>query len=93
MSVSTRSSVSPFIAFCKANSVELRTANPTAKIGDIGGLMWDRWSKLSEVEKAVYRPAIRSRESVPPSEPTLRHSARLRNKQLGLDFWGLKKKN
>jgi len=80
--------VSPFIAFCKAKRDEVKAANPKAEVGDMGRLLSARWKELSESEKAVYSfPRSVSKNE---SEPVLRRSARLRNKSLGLDFWGLK---
>ena len=83
--------VSPFIAFCKAKRDEVKAANPTAKFGDMSKLLSALWKELSENEKMAY---VNSHQTVDKNnkdnEPELRRSARLRNKRLGLNFWGNK---
>lgn len=87
----TECPVSPFIAFCKANRDEIKAANPTAELGDMGGLLSAAWKELSKSEKASY--AVNHKNcalATSQCEPGLRRSSRLRNKRLGLDFWGIK---
>jgi len=89
MSGYTNPTESSYIVFCKAMRDEVRVANPTAEFGQMGRLLRARWNNMSETEKASY--AVRSQ-----SEPCvfgLRRSSRLRNKRLGLNFWGIKLKN
>ena len=84
-------SISPFIAFCKAKREEVKAANPTAELGDMGRLLAARWKKMTEIEKAVYSTPRRVYVAAKQEpEPALRRSSRLRNKRLGLNFWGLK---
>lgn len=66
---------SAYIAFCKAKRHEVNEA----KFGDKGKILRALWNKMSDSEKAIYT-----------KEPVLRRSSRLRNKQLGLNFWGNK---
>jgi HMG (high mobility group) box len=93
----SKPTVSPFIAFCKANRDEVKAANPTSEFGEMGRLLWSLWNQLSDSEKAVYSEPRGSRDTsgnqvhTPPIEAGIRRSSRLRNKRLGLDFWGLKK--
>ena len=90
----TNRAVSPFIAFCKAKRDDIKDANPTAELGDMGRLLSAAWKDLSENEKALY--AVNHKNYIVESshcELGLRRSARLRNKRLGLNFWGLKLKN
>jgi len=68
---------------------EVKAANPTAEFGEMGRLLRARWNNMNETEKASYAVG---RESE-PCESGLRRSSRLRNKRLGLNFWGLKLKN
>jgi hypothetical protein len=89
-----------YLAFCVANREEVKAANPSAEVGDMGRLLRTRWNMLSESEKAMYnkpRVAIQmdlNNEPTQDNEPNqvLRRSSRLRNKRLGLNFWGLKEK-
>ena len=79
---------SPFIEFCYANRDAIKAENPTAKFGEIGKLLSARWI---EQKKAVYSDAPNPiRVEVAEQEPELRRSSHLRNKQLGVDFWGRK---
>lgn len=79
---------SPFIEFCFANRDAVKAANPKAGFGEIGKLLSALWI---EQKKAVYsEPRTKVNFQVAESEPELRRSARLRNKQLGVDFWGRK---
>lgn len=90
----TNRTVSPFIAFCKAKRDDIKAANPTAELGDMGGLLSAAWKELSESEKAVY--AVNHKNYVIASsqcESGLRRSSRLRNNRLGLDFFGIKLQN
>jgi hypothetical protein len=87
----TNRTVSPFIAFCKAKRDEIKAANPTSELGDMGRLLSAAWKELSESEKAVY--AVNHKNyavATSQCEYGLRRSNRLRNKRLGLDFWGTK---
>lgn len=96
MSVFANSTFSAYIAFCKVNRDEVKAANPGAQFGDMGRLLRARWNKMSDREKAVYskprQVQVDSSTNV-QSEHGVRRSSRLRNKRLGLDFWGLKIKN
>lgn len=84
--------VSPFIAFCHANREEVKAANPKANFGDIAQILTTLWKeKVAYVEPRsvqVVAPA-----PAPANEPELRRSARLRNKRIGLNFWGCKINN
>jgi len=92
--------MSGYIAFCIANREEVKAANPSAEFGDMGCLLRTRWNGLSESEKAMYdKPPVKVQndqniEPTQDNEPdqVLRRSSRLRNKRLGLNFWGLKEK-
>lgn len=89
MSASTQSKVSPFIAFCHAKRDELKAANPTA---DMGRMLAMLWKDMSVTERMAYADLSKSnRISLQTENPQeVRRSSRLRNKRLGLDFWGLK---
>jgi hypothetical protein len=90
----TTRSVSPFIAFCKAKRDYIKAANPTAELGDMGRLLSAAWKEVSDSEKELY--AVNHKNYAVESsqcESGLRRSSRLRNKRLGLNFWGLKLKN
>jgi HMG (high mobility group) box len=81
-------------AFCVANREEVKAANPAAEVGDMGRLLRIRWNSLSESEKAMYdKPQVKDEKdlNIEP-EQGVRRSSRLRNKRLGLNFWGLKEK-
>jgi hypothetical protein len=57
----------------------------------MGKLLRNLWNKLSESEKSSYEaPHKNNAVATSYCEPGLRRSSRLRNKRLGLDFWGLK---
>jgi len=98
----SRITMSPFIVFCNKHRDEIRAANPNVQFGEIARLLSTRWKETSQFERMAYvvpssvrANAILPREtrsaSAPtPSEPEVRRSSRLRNKRLGLDFWGLK---
>jgi hypothetical protein len=90
---------SAYIAFCKENREAVKAANPNAKFGDMGRLFLARWNEMSAEERSVYtNPKSNTQgndeslhvETEIPSEVGLRRSSRLRNKSMGLDFWGLK---
>ena len=89
-----------YLAFCVANREEVKAANPSAEVGDMGRLLRTRCNMLSESEKAMYdKPRVEiqmdlNNEPTQDNEPNqvLRRSSRLRNKRLGLNFWGLKEK-
>jgi hypothetical protein len=92
---------SAYIAFCKENRDEVKAANPNAVFGDMGRLLLARWNEMSAKERSVYtNPRDNSQqndenvhiEAEIPSEVGLRRSSRLRNKRMGVDFWGLKTK-
>ena len=96
----SRCHASPFILFCHANRENVRAANPAATFGDMGRLLCGLWKELTESEKAVYNDPLRAiknelreRVSAPANDPGLRRSARLRNKRIGLNFWGCKINN
>jgi len=95
MSTSTRQ-MSPYIAFCYAKRDEVKAANPDASFGDMGRLLAALWKEQNENKKAMYTEprTDTTRECVvaTSNEPELRRSSRLRNKRLGLNFWGLKEK-
>jgi hypothetical protein len=87
----TTRSVSPFIAFCKAKRDYIKEANPNAELGDVGRLLSAAWKELSDSEKALY--AVNHKNyavEISKCESGLRRSSRLRNKRLGIDFWGIK---
>jgi hypothetical protein len=91
MSGYTRSASAPYIEFCKAKRDEVRASNPTAKFGDMGRLLLAIWKEMSESEKAAY--ANIDENNVVASnqcEQGLRRSSRLRNKRLGINFFGNK---
>jgi hypothetical protein len=97
MSTSNLRNVSPFIAFCNANRHAVKAANPTAGFGEMGKILATLWKEMSNSEKAVYTNfAVRQNNGVTnttvvqTNEPTLRRSSRLRNKRLGVDFFGIK---
>lgn len=82
---------SPFIEFCFANRDAVKAANPKAGFGEIGKLLSALWFEQKTAEKTVYsEPRNTVHFQVAESEPELRRSARLRNKRLGVDFWGRK---
>jgi len=98
MSASTRST-SPFIVFCKENRDAVKAANPTASFGDTAKLLSNIWKDMKRSEQEAYSESrnvnlgeSRTQVNVPTSDQPLRRSSRLRNKRLGLDFWGLKLK-
>jgi HMG (high mobility group) box len=98
MSAYAKRPMSPFVAFCYANRDDVKAANPTANFGDLGRLLADLWKKTRDGEKALcvdhcLRDASRNQVAAPQNDLGLRRSARLRNKRLGLDFWGLKNNN
>jgi hypothetical protein len=78
--------VSPFIAFCLARRSELQAANPNANYGEIGMVLTALWKSKTQSEKDAYAQP----SSAPAPVPELRRSGRLRNKRLGLNFWGSK---
>jgi hypothetical protein len=86
--MSSTNTTSPFIAFCNAKRAEVKAANPNANFGDIARLLSVAWKELNETKKSAYKAPHKNNES--ESEPGLRRSSRLRNKRLGLNFWGTK---
>lgn len=80
--------VSPFIAFCKAKRDEVAAANPRANFGRVGSLLTALWKEMSDSEKAVY--SIPHSYNKNASKSGLRRSSRLRNKELGVNFFGVK---
>ena len=84
--------VSPFIAFCYANRDDVKAANPKANFGDIARILMNLWKEMNNEER-VPTHDYSLRERAPKNEPELRRSARLRNKRLGLNFWGCKINN
>jgi hypothetical protein len=88
--MSTRA-VSPFIVFCNSRRDEVKAANPNAAVGDIARLLAELWKNTQRSEKEAYEKPRKAPEPVPAqNEPELRRSSRLRNKNLGLNFWGNK---
>lgn len=88
---SSNKPTSPFIAFCNAKRAEVKAANPNANFGDIARLLSVAWKELNGIEKSAYKaPHKNNAVATSYCEPGLRRSSRLRNKRLGLDFWGLK---
>jgi hypothetical protein len=91
---------SPFIAFCRAKRSEVKAANPNAEFGQMGRLLRYHWNQLNESEKASYalprkghqsnRPVNIPFSSTPQNDTELRRSSRLKNKRLGVNFWGIK---
>ena len=79
--------VSPFITFCYAKRDEVKAANPNAEFGEIARILSSLWK-----EKTAYVEPRRVQLVASVNEPGLRRSSRLRNKNLGLDFWGLRVK-
>jgi len=82
--------MTPFIAFCYAKRDEVRAANPMARFGDMSRLLSARWKELSESEKSAYAVPRHDGFVISNEDSGLRRSSRLRNKRLGLNFWGLK---
>jgi len=82
--------MTPFIAFCYAKRDEVRAANPMARFGDMSRLLSARWKELSESEKSAYAVPRYDGFVISNEDSGLRRSSRLRNKRLGLNFWGLK---
>ena len=83
-------STNPFIKFCHEKRDEVKAANPNANFGDIGMILASLWKEMNQIERTT---RVKSRRQVSEADSGLRRSARLRNKRLGLDFWGLKQKN
>ena len=93
----TTRTISPFIAFCHANRDAVKAANPDVSFGDMGRILSCLWKEKNESEsKGHATPChvydLRQRAVEPENAPELRRSSRLRNKRLGLNFWGLKEK-
>jgi hypothetical protein len=86
---SCNNTTSPYISFCNAKRHEVKAANPNAAFGDIAKLLRNIWNELSESEKASYNHKNNEDVNGQP-EPVVRRSNRLRNKRLGLNFWGIK---
>ena len=82
-------STSPFIKFCQEKRDEVKAANPNANLGDIGMILASMWKEMNQTERTT---RVEPRSQVTESDSGLRRSARLRNKRLGLNFWGLKLK-
>ena len=92
MSTSVQRTVSPFIAFCNANRDEIKSAHPNAQPGYVAMLLTNRWKEMNESARVSYaKPPLVDIQQT-QDEPVLRRSARLRNKRLGLNFWGFKLK-
>ena len=90
--------VSPFIAFCYAKRDEVKAANPKANFGDVARILAILWKEMNNEERAPthdysLRERVAASAPAPANEPELRRSARLRNKRLGLNFWGCKINN
>ena len=83
-------STNPFIKFCHEKRDEVKAANPNANPGDVARILSSLWKETKQIETPVYVEPHTTRSSSP--EAGLRRSSRLRNKRLGLDFWGLKLK-
>lgn len=85
---------SPFIAFCNANRERVKSSNPNVEFGHTAHLLSDEWKQLNDNEKAVYANTQKNHgittNSQSPNVLGLRRSSRLRNKRLGLDFFGCK---
>lgn len=87
---------SAYISFCKAKLDEVKAANPTVAVGFTSPILFRLWNELSESEKSAYGDPHSSnkhnsnKNNESESEPSLRRSSRLRNKRLGLNFWGTK---
>ena len=79
-------STNPFIKFCQEKRDEVKAANPNANFGDIGMILASLWKEMNQIERT---PRVESRSQVTEADPGLRRSARVRNKRLGLNFWGL----
>lgn len=82
-------STNPFIKFCQEKREEVKAANPNANFGDIGMILASLWKEMNQIEKTT---RVEPRRQVTEPDSGLRRSARLRNKRLGLNFWGLKLK-
>ena len=82
---------SPFIKFCQEKRDIVKAVNPNANCGDIGMILASMWKEMNQIERTT---RVEPRSQVPESESDsgLRRSARLRNKHLGVNFWGLKLK-
>jgi hypothetical protein len=89
--MSTRA-VSPFIVFCNSKRGELAAAYPKTNFGEIGVKLAVLWKSMSDSERRAYAEPRNDvvASTACSSEPELRRSSRLRNKRLGLDFWGRK---
>ncbi|NBO25005.1 MAG: hypothetical protein EBU93_07235 [Chlamydiae bacterium] len=82
-------STSPFIKFCQEKRDEVKAANPNANFGDVGMILASLWKEMNQIERKM---RVEPRSQVTEAESGLRRSARLRNKRLGLNFWGFKLK-
>ena len=86
----SNSTASSFVEFCRSHREEVRAANPSATFKDMGKILLARWNELNQSKKTA--PATAPAHVIAPEENNaeLRRSSRLRNKRLGLNFWGCK---
>ena len=85
-------SASHFIKFCYEKRDEVKAANPKATIEDIARILSSLWKEMNQIDRTVYVEPSRASTRLSPPDTGLLRSSRLRNKRLGLDFWGLKLK-
>lgn len=84
-----KKSPSAFIKFCEEKREEVKAANPYANIGDVGMILASMWKEMKQIERTTHvEPGSQVTEPV----SGVRRSSRLRNKRLGVNFWGLKLK-
>ena len=93
--LNTKKPLFAFIDFCNANRHTVKKSNPTATWVESQMVLENVWKGMSESEKSVYyetedNALILSCFWKEKNESELRRSSRLRNKRLGLNFWGLK---
>lgn len=82
---------SAYISFCKAKRAEVKATNPNIAFGYTSPILFQLWNELSESEKSMYgAPHNSNKNNESEPEPGVRRSQRLRNKRLGLNFWGIK---
>ena len=89
--------MTPFSVFFRENHAKFAADNPEESFACIVRLARNSWEDMKRSEQEAYSESrnvnlgeIRTQVNVPTSEQPLRRSSRLRNKRLGLDFWGLK---
>lgn len=93
MSGGNNTTFSAYISFCKAKRAEVKAANPNLSLGYTSPILFRLWKELSESEKSAYgdpHSFNSNKNNKAQSESGLRRSSRLRNKRLGLNFWGTK---